>query len=57
MENKITVNNIEIDTKKATLLIKKIIIKEKNNLKTKQLTDTEMVKSIKKLIEEEVQCY
>lgn len=57
MENKITVNNIEIDTKKATLLMKKIIIEEKNNLKTKQFNDTEMVKNIKKLIEEEVPCY
>ncbi len=51
------VNGIEVDTEKAQKLIKKIIVKEKRNLSTKELSDPEMVKRIKKMIEEEVECY
>lgn len=57
MENKVMVNGIEIDVKKANLILKKIIIEEKSNLKTKQYNESEMAKKIKKLIEGEVQCY
>ena len=55
--NSTMVNGIEIDYAKINRLLKKIIIKEKINLKTKQYNDREMVKIIKKMIEEEVQCY
>lgn len=55
--DKIVVSGVEIDTKKAQLMLQKIIIKEKTNIKTKQFNDLEMVKKIKKMIEEEVQCY
>ena len=54
---KIVVSGVEIDTRKAQLMLQKIIIKEKTNIKTKQFNDLEMVKKIKKMIEEEVQCY
>ena len=54
---KIVVNGIEIDARKAQLLLQRIIVKEKTNIKTKQFNDPEMVKKIKKMIEEEVQCY
>ena len=37
--------------------MKKIIILEKTNLKTKKYNDVEMVKKIKRIIEEEVECY
>ena len=35
----------------------KIIIAENTNLRTKNKTDAQMVKDIKKWIEEEVKCY
>jgi hypothetical protein len=49
-------NQINIDRKKAERLLRKIIIMEKQNLRTKQYNDAEMVKRIKKAIEEEVEC-
>lgn len=51
------VNGIEVDTEKAQKLIKRIIVREKRNLSTKELGNMEMVKKIKKMIEEEVECY
>ncbi len=51
------VNGIEIDVAKAQRLIKKVIVKEKRNLSTKEFGSAEMVKKIKKMIEEEVECY
>lgn len=54
---KIEVNGVEVDTKKANRMLQHIIVREKTNIKTKQFNDTEMAKKIKKMIEEEVQCY
>ena len=54
---KIKVNGVEIDTKKAQRMLQHIIVREKTNIKTKQFNDIEMAKKIKKMIEEEVQCY
>lgn len=51
------VNGIEVDTEKAQRLIKRIIVREKRNLSTKELSDLDMVKKIKKMIEEDVECY
>ncbi len=51
------VNGIEVEVEKAQRLIKKVIVKEKRNLSTKEFETTEMVKKIKKMIEEEVECY
>ncbi len=55
--DKIEVNGIKVDTEKAQRMLQKIIIKEKNNIKTKQFNDVEMARKIKKMIEEEVECY
>jgi len=55
--NSKTINGIEIDTEKAKKMLTKLIMREKKNIKTKQFNDSEMVKMIKKMIEEEVQCY
>lgn len=55
--DKVEVNGIEVDTEKAQRMLQKIIIKEKNNIKTKQFNDIEMARKIKKMIEEEVECY
>lgn len=59
MENSKTtlVNGIEIDTEKAQKVLNRLIIREKTNIKSKQYNDGEMVKMIKKMIEEGVQCY
>ena len=54
---KIEVNGVEIDTKKAQRMLQRIIVREKTNIKTKEFNDTNMAKKIKKMIEEEVQCY
>jgi hypothetical protein len=51
------VDGVIIDRKKVDLMLAKIIIKERNNIKTKQFNDSEMVVIIKKIIEEEVKCY
>jgi len=55
--NPAIVNGIEINTEKAQKLLMKLIVREKTNIKTKQHNDGEVVKMIKKMIEEEVQCY
>lgn len=57
-EDKIKIiNGIEVDTEKAEKLIKRVIVKEKRNLSTKEMSSAEMIKKIKKMIEEEVECY
>jgi hypothetical protein len=48
---------IDIEQKKIDRLLKKIIIEEKLNTKSNKQSDAEMVKTIKKLIEEEIECY
>lgn len=53
----VNVNGIEVDIEKAQRLIKKVIVKEKRNLSTKELGPGAMVDKIKKMIEEEVECY
>lgn len=53
----VTINGVEIDAEKADALLRKIVIREKINIKTKQYNDGEMVKMIKKLIEEVAECY
>lgn len=55
--NPTIINGIEIATEKAQKMLTKLIMREKKNIKTKQYNDGEMVKMIKKMIEEEVQCY
>lgn len=52
-----TVESIQIDNKKVERLLKKLIIMEKQNIRTKQLNDAEMVRKIKKAIEEEAECF
>ena len=48
---------IKIDDKAVERLKRKIIIQENMNLKTRQMSDPQMVSWIKKQIEEEAQCY
>lgn len=51
------VNGVEVDIVKAQKIMKKIIINEKKNLSTKELDNLKMIRKIKKMIEEEVECY
>ncbi len=51
------INGIEINTEKAQRLLQKLIIKEKTNIKSKELNDIQMIAKIKKMIQEEVECY
>mgnify|MGYP000457115169 CR=1 FL=1 len=59
MENKKTenINGIDVDVEKAQKLIKRVIVKEKRNLSTKEFSNPEMIRRIKKMIEEDVECY
>lgn len=52
-----TVNGITINTKTANKILQKVIVKENNNIKTKDKNDGQMVKIIQDLIQEEVECY
>ena len=55
MENKKTenINGIDVDVEKAQKLIKRVIVKEKRNLSTKEFSNPEMIRRIKKMIEED----
>ena len=59
MSNEKTVNvgGIDIDMEKVDRLTKWLIIKEKNNIRTKELNEGQMIKAIKTKIEEEAVCY
>ena len=59
MENKKTenINGIDVDVEKAQKLIKRVIVKEKRNLSTKEFSNPEMIRRIKRMIEEDVECY
>ena len=48
---------IKVNEKAVERLKRKIILQENQNLKTRTMTDQQMVTWIKKQIEEEAQCY
>ncbi len=56
-DQKPVIDGVEIDTEKVDRMLVKLIVNERNNLKTRAKTDGQMVQWIKKLIEEEVECY
>lgn len=51
------VNGVDIDTEKVNRMLAKLIMREKTNLQTREKSDAQMVQQIKKMIEEEVECY
>ena len=53
----VIMEEIKIDDKSIERLKRKIIIQENMNLKTRTMSDQQMVSWIKKKIEEEAQCY
>ena len=52
-----SVTDINIDGEKVQRMLAKLIMREKTNLQTREKTDAQMVQMIKKMIEEEVECY
>ena len=50
-------NGSNIDTEKIRRMLAKLIMREKTNLQTREKSDVQMVQMIKKMIEEEVECY
>ena len=52
-----SVTGIDIDSEKIQRMLAKLIMREKTNLQTREKTDAQMVQMIKKMIEEEVECY
>lgn len=51
------VDGVSIDTNKIQRMLPKLILREKTNLQTREKSDAQMVQMIKKMIEEEVECY
>ena len=52
-----SVTSIDIDSEKVQRMLAKLIMREKTNLQTREKTDVQMIAMIKKMIEEEVECY
>lgn len=51
------VNGVDVETEKVQRMLAKLIMREKTNLQTREKGDAQMVQMIKKMIEEEVECY
>ena len=55
--NNFNMEEIKVNEKAVERLKRKIILQENQNLKTRAMTDQQMIAWIKKQIEEEAQCY
>lgn len=53
----VDVNGVKVDIERVKRLLARLIIAEKKNIRTKEKNDMQMVNTIKKMIEEEVECY
>lgn len=56
-ESIVVIEGVGIDQEKVKRLLRKLILREKMNLKTREKSDAQMVRDIQRMIEEEVQCY
>ena len=56
-ESIVVIEGVGIDEEKVKRLLRKLILREKMNLKTREKSDAQMVRDIQRMIEEEVQCY
>lgn len=52
-----SIDEIVVDERKVKKILRRIIVEESKNLKSQEKSDQQMVKQIKDLIEEEVECY
>lgn len=50
------INGVDVDEKIALKLLQRLILEERNNIKTKKYSDSEMVNKIKLIIQAEVKC-
>ncbi len=48
---------IKVDDQKALKILKKVLVKESKNMKSKELSEKDMIKFIQDKIKEEVECY
>lgn len=55
--NNFNMKEIKVNEQAVERLKRKIILQENQNLKTRTMTDQQMIGWIKKQIEEEAQCY
>ncbi|GHU74358.1 hypothetical protein FACS1894188_02350 [Clostridia bacterium] len=55
--NEIEVNGVMVDTKKADKVLRWLVQKEAENVRTKALGEAAMIKEIQKKIKEETECY
>lgn len=53
----VKVNGIDVDEEKAQKLLRRVVMLEKRTLQRKDKNQAKVVAEIKKMIEEEVQCY
>ena len=53
----VKVNGIDVDEEKAQKLLRRVVMLEKKTLQRKDKNQAKIVAEIKKMIEEEVQCY
>ena len=54
---KVEKNGVVIDDAKAQRMLRRVINAEKENNRTRDLSEPKMVEKIKKIIEEETKCY
>jgi len=52
----ITINGVTIDIKKANNVLRWLVRKEAENVRTKDRTEIQMIEDIQKRIKEEVEC-
>lgn len=57
MNREIEKNGITISKTRANRMLKRIIVAEKQNNRTKDLSEAKMVEKLRKIIEEEAECY
>jgi len=48
---------IDVDENKVSKIIRRIILAELSNIKSEEKSDEQMAQQIRKMIEEEVNCY
>jgi hypothetical protein len=53
----INMNGVTVDTKKADKILRWLIRREAENVRTKARTDVQMITDIQKRIKEEAECY
>ena len=53
----VVINGVEVDARRANIIMQRLIVLETENSKSKKYNDNEIIKKIMHYIEEEVNCY